>query len=313
MKFFSPRAISISCRFGGRNLLDPLRTVFSANSLVALMMAVYIAFQLDLQRPYWAMLTVYLTTQPVAGALRSKALFRVVGTGLGASSAVILVPAFVNEPPLQSLAIAGWSGFCLYVSLLDRTPRSYMFVLAGHTVTTIAFSSVTTPDAKFTIALARVEEITLGIACAMMVHDVLFPQDLSSVPKARVTKSVRDAGNWMADTLLNYGTKANNRDQMRLASDMTEFEMLSTQNRLATVLPLLREVEARLAALGAAHVPMSERDDLPRATADWARDPHAPQDRAERLQSVRGEHRKNQPRYESRNSKSKVRILRFAG
>lgn len=111
MKFIPPRAISVSCRFAGRNLLDRRRAVFSANSFIASMMAVYIAFQLDLQRPYWAMLTVYLTTQPLAGALRSKALFRFVGTVLGASAAVILVPAFVNEPLLLSLAITGWAGF----------------------------------------------------------------------------------------------------------------------------------------------------------------------------------------------------------
>jgi uncharacterized membrane protein YccC len=142
------------------------------------MLAVYIASQLDLQRPHWAMLTVYLTSQPFVGALRSKALFRIIGTVLSASVAVILVPAFVDEPLLLSVAVVGWAGLCLYVSLLDRTPRSYAFMLAGYTAMTIAFSSVATPDAVFTTALARIEEIALGIACATIVHGVLFSRDI---------------------------------------------------------------------------------------------------------------------------------------
>lgn len=43
------------------------------------------------------------------------------------------MPTLVNSPELLSLAIAAWVGLCLYVSLLDRTPRSYMFMLAGYT------------------------------------------------------------------------------------------------------------------------------------------------------------------------------------
>jgi uncharacterized membrane protein YccC len=40
---------------------------------------------------------------------------------------------------LLSLALACWVGLCLYVSLLDRTPRSYVFMLAGYTAGLIGF------------------------------------------------------------------------------------------------------------------------------------------------------------------------------
>ena len=75
--------------------------------------------------PYWAVSTVFITVQPLAGATRSKAIYRVCGTVLGAIVAVILVPNLVNAPELLTLAIALWVGLCLYFSLLDRTPRSY--------------------------------------------------------------------------------------------------------------------------------------------------------------------------------------------
>ncbi|MCK1766113.1 FUSC family protein [Bradyrhizobium sp. 136] len=56
--------------------LDPKWALFSANSFIAAMLAIYFAFRLGLERPYWAMLTVYLTAQPFAGAVRSRAVYR---------------------------------------------------------------------------------------------------------------------------------------------------------------------------------------------------------------------------------------------
>src|SRR6185312_11610484 len=132
--------------------------IFSINSFVAAMLALYIAFSIGLPRPYWAMLTVYITVQPLSGALRSKAVYRVLGTILGGVAAVVLVPNLVNSPAVLSVALASWVGFCLYISLLDRTPRSYMFLLAGYTAAIIGFPSVDAPQTIFDTALNRVEE-----------------------------------------------------------------------------------------------------------------------------------------------------------
>ena len=72
--------------------------IFSINSFVAAMLALYIAFSIGLPRPYWAMLTVYITVQPLSGALRSKAVYRVLGTVMGGVASVALVPNLVNSP-----------------------------------------------------------------------------------------------------------------------------------------------------------------------------------------------------------------------
>src|SRR6202046_2604255 len=88
--------------------------IFSINSFAAAMLALYIAFSIGLARPYWAMLTVYITVQPLSGALRSKAVYRVLGTILGGAASVALVPNLVNSPMVLSLALALWVGVCLY-------------------------------------------------------------------------------------------------------------------------------------------------------------------------------------------------------
>ncbi|PZA10463.1 hypothetical protein DNX69_13925 [Rhodopseudomonas palustris] len=64
--------------------------------------------------PKWAMLTVYLTAQPFAGSVRSRAVYRFVGTLLGACAAIALVPALVDQPALLSVPVTAWAGLCLW-------------------------------------------------------------------------------------------------------------------------------------------------------------------------------------------------------
>ncbi len=150
--------------------------VFALKVLGAAVLALFIALWIDLPRPYWAVSTVFITVQPLAGATRSKAIYRVCGTVLGAIVAVILVPNLVNAPELLTLAIALWVGLCLYFSLLDRTPRSYVLMLAGYTAAFIGFPAVADPGSIFDTAVARAEEITLGILCASLVGSIVLPQ-----------------------------------------------------------------------------------------------------------------------------------------
>lgn len=100
--------------------------IFSLKAFAAAMLALFIALYLGLPRPYWAMASVYIVAHPLTGATRSKALYRVLGTLLGAAASVAIVPPLVNAPVLLMAAVALWTGILLYVALLHRTPRSYV-------------------------------------------------------------------------------------------------------------------------------------------------------------------------------------------
>src|ERR1700734_871105 len=84
--------------------------LFSLKTFIAAMLALYVAFYFELPRPYWAMASVYIVSNPFVGATRSKALYRVLGTALGASAAVLFVPPFVESPYLFSVIVALWTG-----------------------------------------------------------------------------------------------------------------------------------------------------------------------------------------------------------
>src|SRR6478752_3308210 len=202
--------------------------IFSVKTFIAAMMALMIGFAADLPRPYWALATVYITSQPLAGATRSKAIYRVVGTLIGAIASIAFVPALVNSPELLSLAIAAWVGLCLYVSLLDRTPRSYMFMLAGYTCALIAFPSVSEPAAIFDTAMARSQEIIVGILCATVVSTVLLPRSVGPAVSARVDGWLKGARKLSHDVLAGRSSDQSVRDlRLKLAADAVDLDGLA--------------------------------------------------------------------------------------
>ncbi|WP_271896632.1 FUSC family protein [Candidatus Phyllobacterium onerii] len=244
--------------------------VFSAKAFLASMMALYIALWFDLPRPYWAMAAVYVVANPLAGATSSKGLYRALGTIIGASAAVFFVPLFVNAPELLSLVVALWTGCLLYISMLDRTPRSYVFMLAGYSLPLIALPTVMTPELIFDTALARTEEIIIGITCATVVGLLVFPSSVGTLLGARISAWLDDAADWADEILRGEGAvPATPARRQKLASDIAGLDLVISQltydagtrdvarhakelrGRLMMLLPLLSSLADRLHALKA--------------------------------------------------------------
>ena len=249
---------------------DLRAAIFSVNSFVAAMLALFISFSLGFERPFWAMATVYITSQPLSGAVRSKAVFRLVGTIVGAMATVLLVPPLVNAPVLLSIALALWVAGCQFVSLLDRTPRSYMFMLAGYTAALIGFPTVDHPQGVFDFAVLRALEIGIGVICAAIVHSISFPQAVTGPFRARAAQILREAEAWVCDALSAVRPDRTAGERRRLASDISELHVMAThipfdtaairpnralltalQDRLVLLLPLVSAIEERLASLAA--------------------------------------------------------------
>jgi uncharacterized membrane protein YccC len=242
--------------------------IFSLNCYIATILTMFIAFSLDLKSPGWAMTTVYLTSQPLSGAMRAKAVYRAIGTFVGAAAMVAIVPNLVDAPELTTLAIMLWVALCVYVSLLDRTPRSYMFVLSGYTAALIGFPSVLAPDTVFDTAVSRVEEITLGVVCAAIVHSLIFPKSAFSAFEQKLRSTIAETRHWLADGLTQQATPEAEMERRRIAADISELYLLGTSLRfdtsphrpdigtirafdrkIVTLLPLVSAIEDRLTLL----------------------------------------------------------------
>ncbi|MEK7317704.1 FUSC family protein [Cupriavidus metallidurans] len=205
--------------------------VFSIKAFVAAMLALWIAMYLGLPRPYWAMGSVYIVAHPLTGATRSKALYRVLGTLLGAAAGILMVPPLVNAPPLLMGAVAIWTACLLYVALLHRTPRSYLFMLAAYTLPLVALPSVDNPAGIFDLAVARSEEICLGILCASVVGAVVFPASVANVLRDKSRQWMADATLWASDMLSASPGKQVSRhhSRHRLAADILALDQLISQ------------------------------------------------------------------------------------
>jgi uncharacterized membrane protein YccC len=203
--------------------------MFSVKTFASAMLALWIALRMGLDRPYWAMATVYIVAQPLAGAMRSKAAYRFYGTMLGAVACLALIPNLVDAPVVLIAALSVWIGGCIYFAVLDRTPRSYVFLLAGYSVALIGFPLVDTPGTVWDVVLARVEEITLGIICATVIGSIVFPVPLGPALTARLDKWLGDAAGWTMGVLSGAPEDAAAAAARRkVASDAGEIALLAT-------------------------------------------------------------------------------------
>ncbi|WKW51916.1 FUSC family protein [Rhodomicrobium lacus] len=275
--------------------------VFSVKVFSAGLLALYISMWAGLSRPYWALATAYITSQAFDGATQSKAIYRALGTAIGAAAAVAILPNVVNSPELTVLAIALWVAVCLYISMLDRTARSYTAMLAGYTVALIGFPAVDDPAGIFEAAMSRTEEITLGILCAALVSGLVLPRSAAPVFAAQLGAWLTSARAWTREVLRRepravMDTRAG---RLRLASDAIALEALASQlpheatsspvseqalallrQHMLMLLPLLTSVSDRLKAIDgteAAAALQPVLDDV----ADWFQaDAPAPEDAA---------------------------------
>jgi len=285
---------------------------FALKTYAAAMLALFLALWIDLPRPYWALGTVYITSQVLSGATRSKAVYRVCGTVLGAAVSVVLVPNLVNEPILLSLAVALWVALCLYVSLLDRTPASYLPMLAGYTAALIGFPAVDDPGAIFDTAVARAEEISLGIVCASLAATLILPQSAAPLIVGRLDHWSAEARAWIRSALAAArapeAAAPSQGRRLRLASDAIGLDALGLALRneatgaeraaeafaplrqhMLMVLPIVAAVADRVSALERAGVlPARVRaflSDLAAWLADEAEGGAGDPDRAAQLRS----------------------------
>ncbi|MDM0117460.1 FUSC family protein [Variovorax sp. J22R133] len=260
--------------------------IYATNCTLAALLALWIAFSAGLPNPGWASLTVFIVSQPLgaaSGSVVSRALYRTAGTVTGVIASMLILPALVQTPGLMIAAVAAWVALCIYLSLLDRSPRSYAFLLAGYTVALVGLPMVGDVSQLFDTGIARIEEIVIGAFSAALMHSLLFPRTLKSQMQARLEATLKDARTWMTVALSPQGASAvEQAARRRMAADLTELNQLANgqrfdadtgpadsrivsalETRLVALLPLMTAVEDRLGAI-------AQAGDMPPALARYA-------------------------------------------
>ncbi len=175
--------------------------LFSVKTCIAAFLALYIALKLNLDKPAWSLTSVFIISQLYSASTLSKSVFRLMGTLLGGAFIFFIYPLTVQHPLLFSTCVSLWIAFCLYLSLHDRTPKSYVFMLAGYSAAIMGFADVTSPlDITYTV-ISRIEEITVAIICSTLVHMIIFPVRMSTLLENSVNNWFDSARKICADML----------------------------------------------------------------------------------------------------------------
>ena len=244
-----------------------LDLIFATKTFIAGMLALYIAFALNLSYPMWALGTVFIIANPYVGISSSKSIYRLFGTVVGAIFAVAVTPSLINTPLLLILVLAVWVSICLYISLLDRTPRSYVFMLAGYSAVLICFNAINSIDTItiFDMALGRCLEIALGVVCSAVVSATIFPQHLGPVLQQRVNKTLQDT-KVVFDRILSDEQHQDNYTSLlaHITRDTSEIHAMAVhlsyeQSKFKGITKPIQELLHQITMLVANLVAMSER------------------------------------------------------
>ena len=147
--------------------------LFALRLWASVCLALYIAFWLELDNPFWAGTSAAIVCQPQLGAALRKGWFRMIGTVIGATMIVALTALFPQDGIGFLTLLAVWCCICAFIATLLRNFASYGGALAGYTAAIIATGTLgATGGASanvFWIAVWRASEICIGIACAGLV------------------------------------------------------------------------------------------------------------------------------------------------
>jgi uncharacterized membrane protein YccC len=159
-------------------LIDALSAVrapllFAVRMWASVCLALFVAFWLELDNPYWAGTSAAIVCYPQLGASLRKGWFRMIGTVVGATMIVVLTAWFPQDRLAFLVLLALWGGICAFVGSVLRNFASYSAALAGYTAVIIAADNLgATGGASadiFLLAVWRASEICIGIACVGVV------------------------------------------------------------------------------------------------------------------------------------------------
>ena len=158
---------------------DAPTLIYMAKATIAALLAMIISMTFTLSDPRTAIFTTFIVMQPQSGLVFSKSYYRVLGTMAGVIVSILMVGTFAQEPKWFILFFALWIGITTAAGVKYRNFQSYGFVLAGYTLCIVALPVIEQPMEIFNVATSRFSEVMVGILCATVVSEVLFPRKLS--------------------------------------------------------------------------------------------------------------------------------------
>jgi len=224
--------------------------LFGLRTIAAGLLTLYLAFLFDLDQPKWSIMAVVIISQPLAGMALARSFGQIIGTTLGAVVAVVLMAIFPQAPLPFITTLALWLALCTAGGTLLRYTSSQAFVLSGYTAVVVALLAIPDQDGTFLLAVTRVTETLLAVACVCVVSLLTArPEAVSRNYFAKVDQVIKLAATHAAAVLRTEESEADfQRRQMQLLGEISALEGL--RRHLYFDAPRLRSANNLVLLLG---------------------------------------------------------------
>ncbi|WP_207864330.1 FUSC family protein [Pseudomonas sp. 58(2021)] len=233
-------------------VIHPGQTVllFALRTIAAGLLTLYLAFLFDLDQPKWSIMAVVIISQPLAGMALARSFGQVIGTTLGAAVAVLIMAIFPQAPLPFITTLALWLALCTAGGTLLRYTSSQAFVLSGYTAVVVALLAIPDQDGTFLLAVTRVTETLLAVACVCIVSLLTArPEAVSRNYFAKVDQVIKLVATHAAAVIRTVESEAEfQRRQMQLLGEISALEGL--RRHLYFDAPRLRSANNLVLLLG---------------------------------------------------------------
>lgn len=196
-------------------------------------LAFILAVILKVDNPYWAAMPVWVIAQSTRGVLVERAIYRVIGTLIGAGAGLLILTLV---QPLWQLVLMAMVIFLSAGALhILQGVRSYIALLSGITVSVVVLPALLAPDQAFDLAWARIQCTLIGVLVGTIITGWGTPQS----PRQRFYKQVRQlaADSAQATVILLTEQDQHKIDQMlrRVNIDISQLEAQAANTAAGSV------------------------------------------------------------------------------
>lgn len=159
---------------------------FALRIWLAMLLALYVSFWLELESPTSAALTVAILALPTRGQGMEKAGYRLLATAVGVIASIAIAGMFSQTGGLLLAVLGIWVGLCAYMAGMLDGNRAYAAALCCITVALIAVEQIDTPLQVFPTGVARGAAIGIGVLAVALINEVLAAPDYHPVLASRI-------------------------------------------------------------------------------------------------------------------------------
>jgi len=159
---------------------------FALRVWLAMLVALYVSFWLELDSPSSSALTVGVLALPTRAQGMEKAGYRLLATVIGVVASIAIAGTFSQTDGLLLAVLGICVGLCTYVAGMLDGNRAYAAALCCITVALVAIEQIDTPLQVFQTGVARGAAIGIGVIAVALVNEVLAAPNYHPVLANRI-------------------------------------------------------------------------------------------------------------------------------